>query len=141
MICLDASIVGVLISPDEQSENALEHYEKNRLHGEVFIAPTLLTFEIASILRKKELRKLLSRAEIVGALHYFKGLEIQLRDFDELIERALALSQSFGPSLTVYDASYLAVAEHYHASLWTADKALHHLVSIAFGHVKLIAAH
>lgn len=124
MICLDASVVGVLISPDELSDPLLDHYEKTRLAGETFIAPQLLPFEIASILRKKLLRRLLTAPEVAGALQYYHALNIQLRDVDQLMERSLSLCQTFGPTLTVYDASYVATAEAHRATLWTADQVL-----------------
>lgn len=135
MICLDASAVGMLISPDEGSEVLLAQFEQARLKGEYFLAPALLPFEMASLLRKKELRKLLSGAEVLAALQYYRELQIQLRDFDGLIERSLALCQIFGPRLTPYDASYLAVAEKFHAPLWTADRAFHRLVSPTLDYV------
>lgn len=124
MICLDASVVGMLISPDESSAALLDHYEKARLAGETFIAPQLLPFEIASILRKKLLRRLLTAPEVAGALQYYHELNIQLRAIDQLMARSLSLCQTFGPTLTVYDASYVAVAEGHQALLWTADQVL-----------------
>lgn len=135
MICLDASVVGMLISPDEPSEELLNQYEQKRLSGESFISPPLLPFEIGSVLRKKELKKFLSREEILGALQYYRGLKIQLRDFDTLMERSLTLAQTFGPKLTVYDASYVAVAEKFQAPLWTADRELFEAVSPSFDFV------
>lgn len=138
MICLDASVVGMLISPDESSEEILRRYETARLQGETFLAPTLLPYEIASLLRKKQLRKLLSGTEVLGAIHFYRGLKIQLVDFEGLVERSLALSTAFGKSLTVYDASYLAVAEQRQASLWTADKTFFDTISISFSDALLI---
>ncbi len=137
MICLDASVVGMLISPDERSEPVLAGYERARTAGEAFMAPSLLPFEIASLLRKKELKGFLTAAEVVGAFQFYRGLKIQLHDFDGLQERALSLCQVFGTFLTVYDASYLAVAEKYESPLWTADKRFFRTVSISFNRVVL----
>jgi predicted nucleic acid-binding protein len=99
-----------------------------RKKGGQFVAPTLLPFEIASILRKKEIRKLLTGAEMVGAFHYFQALEIICEHSDELVERALTLSQNFGPKMSVYDASYVALAENQNIPFWTADRHLYNLV-------------
>ncbi|MBI4366432.1 MAG: type II toxin-antitoxin system VapC family toxin [Deltaproteobacteria bacterium] len=129
MICLDASVVGMLIAPDEQSAGLLDQYETARLAGESFIAPMLLPFEMVSVLRKKELRRLLSPPEMLAALQYYYALQIDLRDFDGLWERILALCQTFGPALTAHDASYVALAEKFHTPLWTADKELYRAVS------------
>ncbi len=138
MICLDASVVGMLISPDEDSDKILPLYEKHRLAGENFIAPSLLPYEVASLLRKKQLRKLLTNAEILGALHFFERLNISLIEIDDMLERCLGLCQIFGEALTVYDASYLVAAEKHKAILWTADKALFEMVSISFSNLQLI---
>jgi predicted nucleic acid-binding protein len=133
MVCLDASVVGILITPDEQSPQVIDRYEKACLRGDTLIAPQLLPFEIASILRKKKLRQLLTAAEIVGALHFFHALRIQLRDAENLIER-----ESLGPPLTVYDASYLVIAEKQTCELWTADKRFFRHISNNFSNLVLI---
>lgn len=137
IICLDASIVGMLISPDEKSPQILIRYEKEREQGALFIAPSLLTFEISSVLRKKQLKKLLSKEEVLTAIQFFHGLKIQFKDFDGLMERIQALCDIFGTYLTPYDASYLAVAEKYHARLLTADKRFYQTVSNAMDYVEL----
>ncbi len=138
MICLDASVVGMLISPDEPSKQALALYEEARLKGESLIAPTLLQYEIASLLRKKQLRQLLAGPEVLGALQFWKDLKIRMVDFEGLVERSLSLAEIFGKSLTVYDASYLAVAEKHQAALWTADETFFKTVSVSFSDVLLI---
>lgn len=138
MICLDASVVGMLISPDENSDEVLDRYEQARLKREVFIAPHLLPFEIASVLRKKQLRRLLSGPEVMGAMHFFQGLKIQLVDFDGLIQKCLSLAETFGKNLTVYDASYLAVAEKKQAVLWTADRGFYNTVVSSYSELELV---
>ena len=138
MICLDASVVGMLISPDEKSDKILALYEKGLLKQESFVAPTLLPYEIASLLRKKQLKKLLTSAEVLGALHFFERLNIKYIEMPEMMERCLALCDILGERLTVYDASYLAIAEKYKAALWTADKILFETASLSFSNLELI---
>ena len=139
MICIDASVVAKLVSADEAVEAINRQYEEARIAGEKFIAPTLLPYEIASVLRKKVLKGLLAPSEIVGAVRQFRGLHIQLEDFEGLIERSLSLSESFAPRLTVYDASYMAVSERHRAPLWTADQEFYRLVSFSFPEITLVA--
>lgn len=139
MICIDASVVGRLISSDEQIERLNTRYEEARLSGENFVAPHLLPFEVASLLQKKRSRKILTGAEALGALHQFQGMQIELVFFDGLIERSLALTEAFGSQLTVYDASYLALAEHLKASFWTADRPLFDAVSLNLPKVQFIS--
>ncbi len=137
-ICLDASVVGKLICPDEQADPIIERYQEVRVGGRSFIAPQLLPFEVTSILRKKQVRKLLSPVEVLAAIRSFHDLKIQLVVFPGLPERSLALCNSIEGRLTPYDASYLAVAEHLNASLWTADRDFHRLVSPVFPEVELV---
>lgn len=139
MTCLDASVVGKLICPDEEAFGALEKYEEALIAGGRFMAPHLLPFEIASILRKKQVRKLLSPSEILGAVHAFQGLKIQMVGWEGLLERSLSLCEIFRPHLTPYDASYLAVAEREKVALWTADKEFFKIVSPSFPDVEFIS--
>lgn len=138
MICLDASIVGMLICPDEGSPTILKEYKKSSLEGKRFIAPTLLPYEFSSILRKKQIRKLLTHQEVLGAIHFFEGLEIEYLSYKNLFKRCLSLCDIFGKDLTIYDASYLAIAEEYHAELWTADKILFETASISFTNLRFL---
>lgn len=137
MICLDASVVGLLISPDEKSDEAIDRYEKARLKGQVFVAPHLLPFETASILNKKRIRKLLTAPEVLGVLRFYQGLKIRLLEPEGMLERCLALCETFGKDLTPYDASYLALAEKNNAVLWTADKHFHDLVAVSYSNIEL----
>lgn len=138
MICLDASVVGKLICPDEEAFQVLEKYEKARTAGKRFLSPALLPYEVASLLRKKRLKKILSGAESLGAIHLFRGLEIELTHFEDIMERVLTLCEAFGSFLTVYDASYLAVAEKEKATLWTADRDFFRTISVSFPDVELM---
>lgn len=137
-ICLDASVVGMLISPDEWSESAIVRAEEARLNGDRLIAPSLLPYETLSILRKKETRRLLTGLEILAALRYFQALKIEMIHVDYLMERTLSLCQNIGSKLTPYDAAYLVVAEENDATLWTADHCFFNLVSPAFSNVEWI---
>ncbi len=138
MICIDASVVGRLISSDEQVERLNSRYEEARLAGENFFAPHLLPFEVASLLQKKRIRKILTSAEALGALHQFQEMQIEMVFFDGLIDRCMALAEAYGSELTVYDASYLAVAEHLKADFWTADRPLFDAVSVNFPKIHFI---
>lgn len=131
-ICLDASVVGMLVSPDEWSESVIVHYEEARLKEAHFIAPSLLPYEMLSILRKKETRHLLTGLEILAALRYYHGLGIKLLHIEDLMERTLSLCQNVGPRLTPYDAAYLVVAEQEEAVLWSADRDFCKLVSSVY---------
>lgn len=131
-ICMDASVVGMLISPDEWSESIIARYEELRLKETRFIGPSLLPYEMLSILRKKETRRLLTGLEILAALRYYHGLGIKLLHIEYLMERTLSLCQNVGPRLTPYDAAYLVVAEEEDAILWSADREFCKLVRPVF---------
>lgn len=137
-VCLDASVVGMLISPDEWSESVITRYEDQRLRDVRFIGPSLLPYEMLSILRKKESRHLLTGLEILAALRYYHGLGIKLYHIEDLMERTLSLCQNIGPRLTPYDAAYLVVAEQESAILWSADRAFCDLVSPVFPNIEYL---
>lgn len=137
-ICMDASVVGMLISPDEWSESIITRYEELRLKEVRFIGPSLLPYEMLSILRKKETRRLLTGLEILAALRYYHGLGIKLVHIEYLMERTLSLCQNVGPRLTPYDAAYLVVAEEENAVVWSADREFCKLVNPVFPDIEYL---
>ncbi len=83
-VCVDASIVVALVTPEAQSEQALSLWAE-WMEGEVkVIAPTLLRCEVASALRRKVVRALMSLEDARRALETALSLDIEYLDPPQL---------------------------------------------------------
>lgn len=112
---IDASALAALLFGEPQAEHIAD-----RLGQSPLIAPTLLAFEIASVCLQK-LRRYPSRRDSVLAAHALSrqmGIRAVTVNFDDVVSLAEETS------LTVYDASYLWLAQTLDAELVTLDAAL-----------------
>jgi predicted nucleic acid-binding protein len=87
---------------------------------ERLIAPHLVDVEVASALRRQENAGKVSQARALVALDALRGLPIERVGHAPLIGRCWELRRN----LTIYDASYVALAEATGAGLITADARL-----------------
>jgi predicted nucleic acid-binding protein len=113
---VDAStVVAALIdsSPDGQWCEA-------QLAADELVAPDLMPYEVANILRRTEARGAIDTSTAAGALADLRTLAIELVAFDLVADRIWALRAN----LTVYDASYVATAELVGGRLVTLDRKL-----------------
>ena len=151
MICLDASVVGMLISPDEKSDKIL-FFE--RLNIKCIEMPEMMErcLALCDIFVTSEFQKrnsdspLLSDESKRGGQDRHKNSDVTpvssfaLQSYGARREDSARAQASayLGERLTVYDASYLAIAEKYKAVLWTADKILFETASLSFSNLELI---
>lgn len=112
---VDASALAALLFGEPQAEQIAE-----RLGQSTLIAPTLLAFEIASVCLQK-LRRYPSRRDAVLAAHTF-GQQMGIKAVAVNLDEVLSLAEE--TTLTVYDASYLWLAQTLDAELVTLDAAL-----------------
>lgn len=84
------------------------------------VAPHLLVYEAANILRRHELAGVLSRTEAALAHADLLDLPIEMSGYHPIGPRAWALRRN----LTSYDASYVALAEMLEVPLVTLDRRL-----------------
>lgn len=112
IVCDASAIVALLVDdgPDGQWAAAA-------LTGADVIAPTLLGFEVANVLRRQELAGALGPDQVAQAHADLLDLAIEAWPHDLLAARAWELRQN----LSVYDASYVALAELARATLVTLD--------------------
>jgi predicted nucleic acid-binding protein len=85
--------------------------------GAALAAPHLATFEAANIFRRQVLSGLLDETQAALAHQDLRALAVQLWPYAPLSARAWELRHN----LTVYDASYVALAEMLGTSLITLD--------------------
>lgn len=117
---VDASFVMSFLLPDEQNSAANLIFQKYINQDLILIAPVLLPFEVLNGLKMAVKRKRISEKEAVKLMKLFLNYKIDLAevDFEQVFDLAIR------KKLTVYDASYLALAKIKHAPLLTCDENL-----------------
>jgi len=116
LLVIDASaIVTLLIDPSAAGEAVGE-----RMRLATLLAPSLLPFEVANVLRRRRNAGLLSDAESSLAHSELLDLPIDLWPWQSMAARAWEL----GANLSSYDAAYVALAEETGATLITRDARL-----------------
>lgn len=122
---VDASVVVKLVLPEPDSSEAEALFQR----GVDLHAPDLLLLEVASALWKAVRRAQTTEADSLAALRFIAQTRPLLMPVVQLASRALGLANETGCS--VYDASYLALAEQLQITLVTADERLVALVAAA----------
>ena len=136
-VCVDSSFVLKLALPEKHSPDAVEHFSAWTAEGRPVIAPSLLAFEVTSVLRGAMLRRGVDRATAIDSLNDFLAIPIRLLRSPDLHRRAFELADELGLS-AAYDAHYLAVAEAHECEFWTADEKLYNAVKDKLSWVKWI---
>jgi predicted nucleic acid-binding protein len=121
---IDANLIAALILPLPYSEQATQKIVAWKRAGYELLAPVLLEYEMAAILRKAVVAQWLSTDLALEAIGKVLTLNLQcLAPTAHLHERALRWAERLGHS-KAYDAHYLALAEQEGIELWTADRRL-----------------
>jgi predicted nucleic acid-binding protein len=122
---IDASFLLKLFLPEERSEKVHALWS-SWIEGSVeVVAPTLIIFESASVIRNKLHRKLLNKTDAAEIIKCMKRMDMTLVYTDELLEGAWEIGQLLELPV-LYDCFYLALAQLLNAPLWTADEKLYH---------------
>ena len=101
-----------------------EHARELRDAGVEFVAPAVLRWEIANVLRKKGvLVGLLTKADVVAALLDLPALEVTITE-DDLTSTVAALQLSLRHRLDLWDAAFVLMALQTGLTLLTADARL-----------------
>lgn len=116
MIVVDASAMATALT-DDGTDGDLA---RARLRGQVLAAPELIDLEVSSVLRRLVLSGQLSVQRAEQALADLVALPMQRAPHLPLLARCWSLRAN----LSVYDASYVALAESLGSVLLTADARL-----------------
>lgn len=128
---VDASVAVKWFNMEEYSESAERLKDKHVKAQVTLVSPTLMVFEVLNALRYNPE---LGASDVKEAFDDLLGIQIKLYPVEEWMSQAVMLAYDYG--LTVYDASYVALANHLNCLLYTADSKL--LQKIKLGSVKHI---
>jgi len=115
---VDASIIVKWFIEEDYTKQALEIRDKFANGDLQILAPSLLNFEVLNALRYSGLFNKKELKELAGAIGKY-GFKLQnlIGDYAEL-----TADIANGRDLSIYDASYIALAEFYDIVLYSFDK-------------------
>lgn len=116
MIVVDASVIVTALADDGDDGDRV----RERLRGERLVAPHLIDLEVVSAWRRLAAAGQLDDRRVALAMTDLGTLRIERAPHQPLVQRCWELR----PDLTVYDASYVALAEAIDAVLLTGDRRL-----------------
>ena len=123
-VVLDANVVAALIIPlpySDQAARRMKHWQDTETE---LLAPTLLEYEMVTVLRKAVVAEMIPADQAAGAIDSLLDLNIAtLAPTRSLHDLALRWSDRLNQKVA-YDAQYLALAEQLGIGLWTADRRL-----------------
>lgn len=123
-VCVDASLAVKLVVTEPGSDKAIALFNEWVDNERQLVAPNFFEVEVDSILRQKVIiRKELTIEQANGVFAELRALPIKQVSMPKQRQRAWEISVDFGFA-TVYDASYLALAELRKCEFWTADERL-----------------
>jgi predicted nucleic acid-binding protein len=116
VIVVDASVVAVALADDGRDGD----HVRNRLRGERLTAPELVDLETASVWRRQVREGVMDARRAALALADLAALPLRRAAHRPLLQRCWELREN----VTIYDASYVALAEALDAILHTGDRRL-----------------
>jgi predicted nucleic acid-binding protein len=123
-VCVDASLAIKVVVPETGSDRGDALFARWAGEEVQLIAPVFFEVETDSILRQKaSLRRELTPDQAQRAFASLRVLPIKTRHSVKQRERAWEIASEF-QFPTVYDATYLALAELSQCEFWTADEKL-----------------
>lgn len=117
-LIVDASVSVKWVVAEQGTDEARALLQGNdALH-----APEFMLLEVANVLWSKARRRVVTRAEAEDAYAAIAAAPIAVTPLSDLL--APARSLAFGLDVTVYDATYVALAQKIDGALATADQGL-----------------
>lgn len=136
-VAIDANFLLKLFLPEDSSDQ-VEHQWRNWIENSIeVIAPTLIVFEVPSVLRNKVFRGILNDVDATEMIDRIRHLDLSLIYAPELLELAGGIGAIL-KTPTLYDCFYLAAAKLFGASFWTCDKKLYKVAKKEFPLINLI---
>ena len=135
-VCLDASVIMPIITTEKLSLQADTQW-RAWINTNVFpIMPPICPYEVYSVLRQKtQISKNLSLEQEQEAQDLFLSLNIKIYSPTNLLKTASNLAIELGTP-TIYDTTYLALAQMENCEFWTADHRFYDVANPKFNFVK-----
>jgi len=138
VLCLDSSVIIPYLVPEEHSQKAEALIQEAISSSIQVVVPCFAWAEVGSVLLKKVRRGLLTTEESQACFKDFQQLPLEFIEHPDLRNKAWAIATEHDLG-TLYDAAFLACAEHCSAEFWTADQALVNSLSPCPTYVYLLA--
>lgn len=135
MIVVDSSVVFKWLVHEESPDASNASSLRNRFIYQEFkvVVPNLLLYEISNIFVWKTS---LSPTDVENVWAKFKSLKLSfIEPTVQFVEKCLNIAQKY--QLTIYDCSYIVLAQDYGCDMVTADKKLVRQVNLSY--VKLLS--
>ena len=121
--CIDTSLWIPYLLPESLQPQARELITPWLVSSEYLVAPAFAWAEVGSVLRKKVRLGLITPDQATGFYDDFCQMPINYLDSETVHTKTWELAKQFSLA-TLYDATFLAVAEVESAEFWTADQSL-----------------
>ena len=120
IIIPDASVIVKWFTYEEYSEQAINLLNDYVNEEVIILVPSLYKYEVINALRYNRYFGEYDLIEVGKALRNYQFTEVSLtRDY---LESAVRIALKYG--LTIYDSSYIAIAENENGMFYTADEKL-----------------
>lgn len=133
-LCIDASVVIKWIVPESESDVALDRLREIKDNNISLLAPSLLDYEIGSVLRQKVTRGFLEAGDVYPIIERYKQLDILLLHLSNLVFQAVSVADTLKQP-SIYDIGYLLIAKQQKTLFLTADKKFYKSASPLFPEV------
>ena len=119
LVVVDANVVVKWFNVEEYSEKAEELKNKHLRAELTLVSPALMIFEVLNALRYNPE---IGASDVKESFDDLLGIQIKLYPVEEWLSEAVTTAYEYG--ITIYDASYIALANHLNCLLYTADSKL-----------------
>lgn len=122
-IVVDASVIVKWKFRDEEQTSEADIMLQELLESQIQIyAPTLWFYEVANALKNAVIRKRITEKESLAWLPYFQKLSLHEMPFKLLFKETMSIAHEYG--ISIYDASYVALAQKEKLPFYTGDRKL-----------------
>jgi predicted nucleic acid-binding protein len=136
-VAVDASFLLKMFLPEDKSDQAEELWRAWVGDHVEIVAPTLIAFEVSSVVRNKVFMRILTEREGRELISMLRQLDISLIYDEELLDVAWEIGAILN-SPNLYDCFYLALPKLLRIPLWTTDKRLFQSAQKEFAFINLL---
>ena len=121
IVVVDASVVLSWLLPDEKITSKSNDLYKQYVDGKVkLLAPNLLWYEVVNGIKSAVVRKRIDKKNGKEAIERFYELGLEFKNQSVFSKKVLEIALKY--DLSIYDASYVALAKEVRSKLFTFDK-------------------